>query len=98
MKNKPIIIIGAGISGLTLALALLKNNISVLIFEKEKEIEDYISTGDWNGKAGAYGIQGSASKFIPWIAGSFSAIVGLPLFETDNLLSEAGYTIRKVKE
>ena len=39
MKNKPIIIIGAGISGLTLALALLKNNINVLIFEKEKEIE-----------------------------------------------------------
>ena len=63
-----------------------------------KEIEDYISTGDWNGKAGAYGIQGSASKFIPWIAGSFSAIVGLPLFETDNLLCKAGYTMRKVKE
>ena len=39
MKKKPIIIIGAGISGLTLALALLKNNINVLIFEKEKEIE-----------------------------------------------------------
>ena len=39
MGKKPIIIIGAGISGLTLALALLKNNINVLIFEKEKEIE-----------------------------------------------------------
>ena len=39
MKNKPIIIIGAGISGLTLGLALLKKNINVQIFEKEKEIE-----------------------------------------------------------
>ena len=64
----------------------------------EKEIENYIVTGDWNGKAGAYGIQGPASKFIPWMAGSFSAIVGLPLFETDNLLCKAGYTIRKVEE
>ena len=64
----------------------------------QKEVEDYIATGDWIGKAGAYGIQGYANKFIPWIAGSFSAIVGLPLFETNNLLTKAGYTIRKVLE
>ena len=64
----------------------------------KKEVEEYIATGEWDGKAGAYGIQGHASKFIPWIAGSFSAIVGMPLFETNNLLAKAGYTIRKVLE
>ena len=44
MKNKPIIIIGAGISGLTLGLALLKKNINVQIFEKEKE---FSKKGQW---------------------------------------------------
>ena len=73
------------------------NTVKFKVLSK-KEIEEYIATGDWDGKAGAYGIQGHASKFIPWIAGSFSAIVGLPLFETDKLLSKAGYTIRKVLE
>ncbi len=73
------------------------NTVKFKVLSK-KEVEDYIATGDWIGKAGAYGIQGHASKFIPWIAGSFSAIVGLPLFETNNLLTKAGYTIRKVLE
>lgn len=73
------------------------NTVKFKVLSK-KEVEDYIATGDWIGKAGAYGIQGHASKFIPWIAGSFSAIVGLPLFETNNLLTKAGYNIRKVLE
>ena len=68
------------------------NTVKFKVLSK-KEVEDYIATGDWIGKAGAYGIQGHASKFIPWIAGSFSAIVGLPLFETNNLLTKAGYTL-----
>lgn len=50
------------------------------------EIEDYITSGDWQGKAGGYGIQGKAEQFIPWIRGSYSNVVGLPLFETRNLL------------
>ena len=73
------------------------NTVKFKVLSK-KEVEDYIATGDWIGKAGAYGIQGHASKFIPWIAGSFSAIVGLPLLETNNLLTKAGYNIRKVLE
>ena len=76
----------------------IKDVVSIVKFKvlSEKEIEDYISTDDWKGKAGGYGIQGHASKFIPWISGSFSAIVGLPLFETNNLLVKAGYIMRKV--
>lgn len=55
------------------------------------EIDAYIATGDWQGKAGGYGIQGPAGALIPWISGSFSAIVGLPLAETANLLGTAGH-------
>jgi septum formation protein len=58
-----------------------------------REIDAYIATGDWQGKAGAYAIQGPAGAFIPWINGSFTAIVGLPLTETAGLLQAAGYPI-----
>ncbi len=61
----------------------------------DKEIGDYLATGDWKGKAGAYAIQGPAATFIPWIEGSHSAIVGLPLAEASNLLTAAGVS-RKV--
>ena len=63
----------------------------------EYEIAGYLSTNDWHGKAGAYAIQGPAAAFIPWISGSFSAIVGLPLSETARLLEVAGYPIWKLK-
>ena len=55
------------------------------------EVEAYIESNDWQGKAGGYGIQGPAGAFIPWISGSYTAIVGLPLTETANLLKAAGY-------
>ena len=54
------------------------------------EIEDYIASNDWQGKAGGYGIQGKAEQFIPWIRGSYSNVVGLPLYETRNLLLSYG--------
>ena len=54
------------------------------------EIDAYIETGDWRGKAGGYGIQGPAAAFIPWIQGSYTAVVGLPLAETAGLLRAAG--------
>ncbi len=54
------------------------------------EIAGYLATDDWRGKAGGYAIQGPASAFIPWISGSYSAVVGLPLAETANLLQSAG--------
>ncbi|WP_050931692.1 Maf family protein [Aestuariivita boseongensis] len=59
----------------------------------EVEIAGYLATGDWQGKAGGYGIQGPAGAFIPWISGSFTGIVGLPLAETANLLQAAGYPL-----
>ncbi|WP_135501345.1 Maf family protein [Roseovarius aestuariivivens] len=59
----------------------------------QKDISAYLETGDWQGKAGGYGIQGPAGAFIPWIRGSFTAVVGLPLCETANLLAGAGYPV-----
>lgn len=55
------------------------------------EIEWYVATGEWRDKAGGYGVQGAAAAFIPWISGSYTAIVGLPVAETAALLSAAGY-------
>jgi septum formation protein len=57
------------------------------------EIAAYVASGDWRGKAGGYAIQGPAGAFVPWIGGSFTAIVGLPLAETANLLVAAGYPL-----
>ena len=54
------------------------------------EIDAYLATGDWRGKAGGYGIQGPAAAFVPWLQGSHSAVVGLPLAETAGLLRAAG--------
>ena len=54
------------------------------------EVNGYLATGDWQGKAGGYGIQGPAGALIPWISGSFTGIVGLPLAETAGLLTAAG--------
>jgi septum formation protein len=59
------------------------------------ELNAYLETGDWQGKAGGYAIQGPAGAFIPWIQGSFTGIVGLPLAETANLLHAAGYPLHK---
>lgn len=56
------------------------------------EIAAYLDSGEWQGKAGGYAIQGRAAAFIPWIQGSFSAVVGLPLAETAAAL--AGFGIR----
>ncbi|MEP3052666.1 Maf family protein [Ascidiaceihabitans sp.] len=59
------------------------------------EVNAYLATGDWQGKAGGYAIQGPAGAFIPWISGSFSAIMGLPVTETAGLLTAAGYPLYK---
>ena len=50
------------------------------------EIDNYVASGEWRGKAGGYAIQGKAAAFIPFISGSHSNVVGLPLFETAQLL------------
>jgi septum formation protein len=57
----------------------------------EAEIAAYLCSGDWRGKAGGYAIQGRAAALIRWVSGSYSNVVGLPLFETAQLLSGRGY-------
>ncbi|TNF17734.1 MAG: septum formation protein Maf [Rhodobacteraceae bacterium] len=57
------------------------------------ELNAYLASGEWRGKAGGYGIQGMAGAFIPWISGSYPAIMGLPLVETAGLLQAAGYPL-----
>ena len=59
----------------------------------EAEIAGYIATGDWQGKAGGYAIQGPAGAFIPWISGSYSAVMGLPVAEAAQLLAAAGVPV-----
>lgn len=55
------------------------------------EIEAYLASGEWNGKAGGYAIQGLAARFVREIIGSYSNVVGLPLFETVVLLEGQGF-------
>lgn len=54
------------------------------------DVNGYLASGEWHGKAGGYAIQGHAGAFIPWIQGSFTGVVGLPLAETAALLAAAG--------
>jgi septum formation protein len=57
----------------------------------EAQIEDYIASGEWQGKAGAYAIQGRAEAFTRFLSGSHSNVVGLPLFETAQMLRGIGW-------
>ena len=57
----------------------------------EQEIVSYVKSNEWKGKAGGYGIQGSAEKFIQFISGSYSNIVGLPLSQVYGSLNSIGY-------
>lgn len=54
------------------------------------QVSAYVATGEWQGKAGGYAIQGRAAAFVEHLAGSFSGVMGLPLFETAGLLREFG--------
>ncbi len=62
----------------------------------DEELNGYIATNDWQGKAGGYAIQGPAGALIPWISGSVTGIVGLPLAETAQLLRTAGLPVMQV--
>ena len=59
----------------------------------DDELNAYLASGEWRGKAGGYAIQGLAGAFVPWISGSFSAVMGLPVAETAHLLEAAGYAV-----
>jgi septum formation protein len=60
----------------------------------EEDIEAYLASGEWRGKAGGYAAQGIAGSFIVKIVGSYSNVVGLPLYEVTTLLLGEGYPIR----
>lgn len=60
----------------------------------QAEIDAYLASGEWQGKAGGYAIQGRAGALVPWLSGSYTNIVGLPLYETAQLLAGRGYTNR----
>jgi len=60
----------------------------------KEDIESYLASGEWRGKAGGYAVQGIAGTFVVKLVGSYSNVVGLPLYETLNLLEGEGYPIR----
>ena len=59
----------------------------------EAELEGYLASGEWRGKAGGYAIQGLAGAFVRKLSGSYTSVVGLPLHETVNLLVGEGYDV-----
>lgn len=59
----------------------------------DAELNAYLASGEWQGKAGGYAIQGLGGAFVPWISGSFTGVVGLPVAETAQLLQAAGYPV-----
>ncbi|MGB3753637.1 MAG: Maf family nucleotide pyrophosphatase [Parerythrobacter sp.] len=68
---------------------------SVVRFKRfsAEELDAYIASDEWRGKAGGYAIQGAAEALVEWIQGSHSGIVGLPLYETRLLLKNAGFAL-----
>jgi len=71
---------------------VIDTSSSVVLFNKLElqEIEDYVVTGEADDKAGSYAIQGLAAQFVKNLNGSFSGVMGLPLFETVQLLKQCG--------
>ncbi len=71
--------------------------ITIVAFKRlsDDEIEDYLASGEWQDKAGGYAIQGRAAVFVRQMIGSYSNVVGLPLFETAALLRTAGIAARR---
>jgi len=74
----------------------IRRVVSQVTFKRlsAQELDAYLRSGEWRGKAGGYAIQGRAAVFISWLAGSYSNVVGLPLFETMQLLAGLGYRLR----
>jgi septum formation protein len=72
-----------------------RESVSVVRMKRlsDAEMNAYLASGEWQGKAGGYGIQGLAGALIPWIQGSYSGIMGLPVAETAALLAAAGYPV-----
>ena len=58
-----------------------------------EDLEAYLASGEWRGKAGGYAVQGLAGTFVVKMVGSYSNVVGLPLYETMSLLGGEGYPV-----
>ena len=58
-----------------------------------EDVESYLKSGEWRGKAGGYALQGRVESFVRSLSGSHSGVVGLPLYETIHLLQGAGYPV-----
>jgi len=83
-----------GIALVTPQGKLAQRRVTTIVAMKRltaREIEDYLASEEWRGKAGGYAIQGLAARFVREIIGSYSNVVGLPLFETIALLEGQGY-------
>ena len=80
-------------------MPLLATSSSQVTFRElaEEEIDDYLASGEADDKAGAYAIQGIAAQFIENINGSFSGVMGLPLYETAKLLKQCGIDPLKIQ-
>lgn len=76
-------------------IVVSRSSVNLVTFKamSKGEIEWYIGTGEWRDAAGAYKIQGLASCFISKIEGTESSVMGLPMFEVYDMLSEQGYSI-----
>jgi septum formation protein len=72
---------------------VLRRVETAVVFKRlsASEIDDYVASGEWQGKAGGYAIQGFAARYIRGLVGSYSNVVGLPLFETASLLAGHGF-------
>ena len=68
---------------------------SIVAFKRfgTDELDAYLASGEWRGKAGGYAIQGRAEALVRWLSGSHSGVMGLPLHETRNLLRAGGYPL-----
>lgn len=77
------------------ARLVTRESVSAVKMKRLSDIElnAYLASGDWQGKAGGYGIQGMAGALIPWISGSYTGIMGLPVAETAALLAAVGYPV-----
>ena len=80
----------AGAAADTITLRVVESRVRFGRLSVE-DITAYLATDEWQGKAGGYAIQGKAAHLIAWMAGSYSGIVGLPLYETAQLLRGHGY-------
>jgi len=80
--------VAVGVAGAKVRTRLVETVVRFRRLEAA-DIEAYIQSGEWRGKAGGYAIQGRAAAFVSFISGSYSNVVGLPLFETVRLVKAA---------